>query len=77
MARGERNQRIMMSPCSVTAWLKADALRNVCVGLAQHALNTPPTTLVVPGAHVGITSWTLTSRIRMAPMNPKYIEPTR
>jgi len=59
----------------VTAWLNAEELRNVCCGLGQHALKTLPTTLVVPGAQVGITNCTLTRRINIAPMNPKYIEP--
>jgi hypothetical protein len=49
--------------------LNDEALRNVCVELVQHIV-------VTPAPQRGIASWTLTSSIRMAPMNPKYIEPT-
>ena len=36
IARGDRNQRIMIRPWSVTAWLNEAALRKVCVALGQH-----------------------------------------
>ena len=62
----------MMRPWSVTAWLKAAALRKVDLSAIEsqqgHALSSP-------GRRSGMASSTLTRSIKMAPMNPKYIEP--
>ncbi len=58
----------MMRPWSVTAWLKAEALRKVACALVQHIV-------VTPLLQRGTASCTLTRRMSTAPMNPKYIEP--